>query len=261
MTTIVHAKEHAHHLKELDLSVMHPIRHQEIGNKFAMTNRHPTRSPIYALFSETLGGLSVIRAYGLAEDFSIQNEKLVSGNVSAWYTLKACDRWLSVRLEILGQVVVLLAALLAVGTSVNSRADGTASGLAGFSLSYAMAITGLMNWTVRTAAELEAQATSVERVAHYTDNVAQEPMEKPSATRKEEIVPTVWPSKGSIEFSKYKMKYRETTPEVLHGVSFTIKGGNKIGVVGRTGSGKSSLMVSLCRLIEDQCHTHHLARS
>lgn len=214
-----------------------------------------TRSPIYALFSETLGGLSVIRAYGLAEDFSIQNEKLVSGNVSAWYTLKACDRWLSVRLEILGQVVVLLAALLAVGTSVNSRADGTASGLAGFSLSYAMAITGLMNWTVRTAAELEAQATSVERVAHYTDNVAQEPMEKPSATRKEEIVPTVWPSKGSIEFSKYKMKYRETTPEVLHGVSFTIKGGNKIGVVGRTGSGKSSLMVSLCRLIEDQCHT------
>lgn len=214
-----------------------------------------TRSPIYALFSETLGGLSVIRAYGLAEDFSIQNEKLVSGNVSAWYTLKACDRWLSVRLEILGQVIVLLAALLAVGTSVNSRADGTASGLAGFSLSYAMAITGLLNWTVRTAAELEAQATSVERVAFYTDNVAQEPMEKPSATRKEEIVPTVWPAKGSIEFNKYKMKYRESTPEVLHGVSFTIRGGEKVGVVGRTGSGKSSLMVSLCRLIEDQCHS------
>jgi len=214
-----------------------------------------TRSPIYALFSETLGGLSVIRAYGLAEDFSVQNEKLVSGNVSAWYTLKACDRWLSVRLEILGQVIVLLAALLAVGTSVNSRADGTASGLAGFSLSYAMAITGLLNWTVRTAAELEAQATSVERVAYYTDNVAQEPMEKPSATRKEEIVPAVWPSKGSIEFNKYKMKYRESTPEVLHGVSFTIKGGEKVGVVGRTGSGKSSLMVSLCRLIEDQCHS------
>ena len=129
-----------------------------------------TRSPIYAHFSESLGGLSVFRAYALQGDFSERNEANVARNVAAWYTLKCCDRWLSVRLEILSQVVVLAAALLALGTAVGqTRADGTAAGLAGFSLSYAMAITGLMNWTVRTAAECEAQMNSVERLTHYSD--------------------------------------------------------------------------------------------
>ena len=106
-----------------------------------------TKSPIFALFSETLNGLPVIRAYGLSGVFAAANEERISDNVSAWYTLRSCDRWLSIRLETLGNVVVLAAALLAVGTTISvSRQEGSSSGLAGFSLSYAMALTGLLNW-------------------------------------------------------------------------------------------------------------------
>jgi ATP-binding cassette subfamily C (CFTR/MRP) protein 1 len=224
-----------------------------------------TRSPIFAHFSETLGGLSVIRAYGLQGEFAGQNEAKVSSNVAAWYTLKSCDRWLSIRLEVVGNSVVLAAALLAVGTALDSsRSEGTAAGLAGFSLSYAMAITGLLSWTVRTAAETEQMMNSVERLAHYTDTTPTEPFDcprdrdtgKPVAPA---AVPDGWPTAGALTFRDYRMSYREGTPEVLHGVSFDLRGGQKVGIVGRTGSGKSSLMVSLFRLIEDACHSGTIA--
>lgn len=242
-----------------------------------------TRSPVYAHFSETLGGLSVIRAYALQGFFAHQNEDKVAANVSAWYTLKSCDRWLSVRLEILGNMIVLAAALLAAGTAVQSyRTEGTAAGLAGFSLSYAMSITSLMNWAVRSAAETEQQMNSVERLSHYADTTPMEPYDspvKPSPAVSLAVIkgntkasgatpklirpipvpavetPAGWPSTGSVEYKDYRMCYREGTPEVLHGVSFAVKGGEKVGIVGRTGSGKSSLMVSLFRLIQDDCHT------
>ena len=142
-----------------------------------------TRSPIYAHFSESLGGLSVIRAYGLQESFAQRNEDNVARNVAAWYTLKCCDRWLSIRLEILGQFIVLAAALLALGTAVSAQAvGGTAAGVAGFSLSYAMAITALLNWCVRTMAEMEQQMNSVERLCHYVDTTASEPFEAPRSS-------------------------------------------------------------------------------
>ena len=137
-----------------------------------------TRSPIYAHFSESLGGLSTIRAYGLGSYFAAENERRVAANISSWYTLKACDRWLSIRLENLGNFVVLAAALLAVGTNSN-RGEGTAAGLAGFSLSFAMAVTGLANWLVRTFSEAEQQMNSVERTTHYIDNVVTEPYDVP----------------------------------------------------------------------------------
>lgn len=220
-----------------------------------------TRSPIFAHFSETLGGLSVIRAYALQNDFAKQNEDKVARNVSAWYTLKSCDRWLSIRLEILGNVIVLAAALLAVGTTISSsRKEGTSAGLAGFSLSYAMAITGLMNWLVRTAAETEQMMNSVERICHYIDTTPTEPYDNPRDKETGKplppaLPPTNWPADGKVEYRDYRMRYRDNTPEVLHGVNFSIPGGSKVGIVGRTGSGKSSLMVSLFRLIEDNCHS------
>jgi ATP-binding cassette subfamily C (CFTR/MRP) protein 1 len=219
-----------------------------------------TRSPVYAHFSEALGGLPVIRAYGLQQLFARENEKKIATHISAWYTLKSCDRWLSIRLETIGNIIVLLNALLAVGTAVASdRAEGTAAGLAGFSLSYALSIVALLNWAVRTAAEAEQQMNSMERVAHYTDTTPQEPMEAPrdAQTGKElplMALPQGWPARGELEYKDYRMKYRDNTPEVLHGISFHIRGGEKVGIVGRTGSGKSSIMASLFRLIEDRNH-------
>lgn len=271
-----------------------------------------TRSPIYAHFSETLGGLSTIRAYGLPSSFARQNEDKIASNVCAWYTLKSCDRWLSIRLELLGNVIVLAAGMLAAGTLAaeaargQGRQEGTAAGLAGFSLSYAMSITVMLNWAVRTAAETEQQMNSVERLTYYQDTTPNEPYEVPSnaasaalaAAAKAKLMedsasssagtpeeeeeedaiesagaraksaaalaaalslypggkpPANWPSAGTVEYKGYRMKYRKGTPEVLHGVSFHVAGGEKVGIVGRTGSGKSSLLVSLFRLIEDEC--------
>lgn len=123
-------------------------------------------SPIFAHFSETLNGLTTIRAYGLVEPFSHSNASKISANIATWYSLRACDRWLSVRLEMLGSLIVLAAALLASGTA-QGRSEGSSAGLAGFSLSWAIAITAMLNWLVRTYAETEQTMNSVERVLHY----------------------------------------------------------------------------------------------
>jgi ABC-type multidrug transport system fused ATPase/permease subunit len=228
------------------------------------------RSPVYAHFSETLGGLSVIRAYGLVRPFAAQNEAKVSSNISAYYTLKSCDRWLSIRLEVLGNVIVLANALLAVGTAASmSRTGSSAAGIAGFSLSYALSITGMLNWTVRTAADTEQQMNSVERICYYPDTVKPEPYEPKArgaavagadgALVAAPAPPAAWPATGSIEFRDYRMRYRPGTPEVLHGVNFAVAGGEKVGIVGRTGSGKSSIMVSLFRLVDEACHSGRIA--
>jgi ABC-type multidrug transport system fused ATPase/permease subunit len=98
---------------------------------------------------------------------------------------------------------------------------------------------------------------SVERLTHYVDTIEAEPFDAPAAGRAPapSPLPPSWPAKGALEFRDYRMSYRAGTPEVLHGVSFAVRGGEKVGIVGRTGSGKSSLMVSLFRLIEDRCHS------
>ena len=220
-----------------------------------------TRSPIYAHFSETLGGLPVIRAYGLSAAFGAASEARVADNIAATYTLKTCDRWLSVRLETIGNVVVLSAGLLCYGTIASTRAEGSATGLSGFALSTAMALTGLLNWVVRTSAECEQQMNSVERVTHYLDTIPSEPFDTPLPLG-DSLVPRVvapspagWPAHGVLAVDNYRMRYRETTPEVLRGISFSVKAGEKIGIVGRTGSGKSSLIAALFRLIEGKCHS------
>ena len=217
-----------------------------------------TRSPIYAHFSETLGGLSTIRAYRLAGAFAASNEARVADNIAAYYTLKACDRWLSVRLETLGNAVVLATALLCVGTlpAAATGARGSGSGLTGFALTYAMALTGMANWLVRTAAEAEQNMTSVERLTHYVDHTAGEAYAPPPAAPRP---PPGWPATGALAFQHYSMRYREDTPTVLKGVSFDVRAGERVGVVGRTGSGKSSVLVSLFRLVEEKCRSGAIA--
>ncbi|KAA0153767.1 hypothetical protein FNF28_06903 [Cafeteria roenbergensis] len=213
-----------------------------------------TRSPIYAHFGETLGGLSTIRAYGQAARFAGLNEKYVDANAAAWYTLRSCDRWLSVRLEILGNLIVLLSAVLA-AASASAEADaGTVdqagtlgiAALAGFALSYSLTITSVMNWAVRTLAETENLLNSVERVVLTGETTPQESRADPPVDDK-------WASAGSIEFSDVRMRYREDSPEVLHGVSFKINPGEKVGVVGRSGSGKSTIMQVIFRIPLDNC--------
>lgn len=175
-------------------------------------------------------------------------------------------------MENLGNLIVLAAALLAVGTAT-ARTGGGAAGLAGFSLSFALAVTSLANFLVRSFSDLEQQLNAVERCKYYIDTVPQEEMVKPQGAP---VPPPSWPftpvapadggepvpglapgatSGAAVVFTKYAMRYRPSTPEVLHGVSFAVRAGERIGVVGRTGSGKSSLLAALFRLIGDDCHS------
>jgi len=246
-----------------------------------------SRSPIYAQFSETLGGLTTIRAYDQAKRFMDEFEKKVDKNTRASYSIKTADRWLATRLESIGATITGLAALLATNLAMNG--SGSAS-LAGLSLTYAIGITGLLSFGTRSFAQLESTMNSAERVLHYTEEIPHEAPytseelqdeidednnkkkkhpKKDNDDDKDELskIPpstfavvqsggkvsdksTSWPEKGAIELKNLKMRYRSETPLVLRGLNLTIQGGNRVGVVGRTGSGKSSLFLTLLRLVE-----------
>ncbi|KAJ8340242.1 hypothetical protein SKAU_G00348750 [Synaphobranchus kaupii] len=118
--------------------------------------------------------------------------------------------------------------------------------LKGLALSYTIQLTGTLQYTVKLSTELEARFTSVERLQEYiTDCVSEAPRKVKHAA-----IPDGWPIKGAITFQGYQMKYRENTPIVLNGLNLSIAGREKIGIVGRTGSGKSSLIAALLRLVE-----------
>ncbi|XP_054060449.1 ATP-binding cassette sub-family C member 2 isoform X2 [Rissa tridactyla] len=198
-----------------------------------------TRSPIYSHFGETVSGLSVIRAYGHQERFLQQNESTMDINQKTVYSWIISNRWLAIRLEFVGSLVVFFSALLAV------ISKGTLEGgIVGLSVSSALNVTQTLNWLVRTSSELETNIVAVERVHEYT----KVKNEAPWVTEKRP--PRGWPSKGEIQFIDYKVRYRPELELVLQGITCNIGSTEKVGVVGRTGAGKSSLTNCLFRVLE-----------
>jgi ATP-binding cassette subfamily C (CFTR/MRP) protein 1 len=199
-----------------------------------------TRSPIYNQFSESLGGLSTIRAYAVEPVCEDKNSDIVNTNTRTQFTQRMVERWLSVRLECIGNVVVGVAGLL----GVSSAGTGTYAGFIGISLVYGMRVTGMLNWAVRSTTELATQMNCVERILHYVKTV--EPEEKENSIEP----PVGWPHAGVVEFKKYSMRYRPGLDLVLKEVDCVVEAGEKVGICGRTGSGKSSLMLALFRMVE-----------
>ncbi|KAL2856233.1 P-loop containing nucleoside triphosphate hydrolase protein [Aspergillus pseudodeflectus] len=202
-----------------------------------------TRSPIYAHFQESLGGISTIRAYRQEERFSLESEWRMDANLRAYFPSISANRWLAVRLEFIGSVIILAAALL----SIIAVATGSkiSAGSVGLAMSYALQITQSLNWIVRQTVEVETNIVSVERVLEY----ASLPSEAPEVIFKNR--PAIgWPAQGAVSFQNYSTRYREGLDLVLKDVSLDIKPREKIGVVGRTGAGKSSLTLALFRIIE-----------
>ncbi|OWK62309.1 Canalicular multispecific organic anion transporter 1 [Lonchura striata] len=198
-----------------------------------------TRSPIYSHFGETVSGLSVIRAYGHQERFLKQNEITMDINQKSVYSWIVSNRWLAIRLEFVGSLVVFFSALLAV------IAKGTLEGgIVGLSVSSALNVTQTLNWLVRTSSELETNIVAVERVHEYMTVKN----EAPWVTKKHP--PHGWPSRGEIQFVDYKVRYRPELDLVLQGITCNIGSTEKVGVVGRTGAGKSSLTNCLFRVLE-----------
>ncbi|XP_028844499.1 ATP-binding cassette sub-family C member 2 [Denticeps clupeoides] len=198
-----------------------------------------SRSPIYSHFGETVSGLSVIRAYGHQERFLKHNEVTIDENLKTVYPWIVSNRWLAIRLESLGNFVVFFSALFA----VLSRGS-LDSGLVGLSISYALNVTQTLNWLVRMTSELETNIVAVERVSEYCE------IENEAPWVMEKRPPQGWPDAGRLRFDQYKVRYRPELDLVLHGITCDIESAEKIGIVGRTGAGKSSLTNCLFRIIE-----------
>uniref|UniRef100_A0A8B9GD15 Multidrug resistance-associated protein 1 n=1 Tax=Amazona collaria TaxID=241587 RepID=A0A8B9GD15_9PSIT len=200
-----------------------------------------SRSPVYSHFNETLLGVSVIRAFEEQKRFIKQNDMKVDENQKAYYPSIVANRWLAVRLEYVGNCIVLFAALFAV-----MARNKLSAGLVGLSvLLFFLQITAYLNWLVRMSSELETNIVAVERVKEYAE------MEKEAEWSIEQTAPaSTWPEEGKIEFRGYGLRYREDLDLVLKNINVTINGGEKIGIVGRTGAGKSSLTLGLFRINE-----------
>ncbi|OQV17409.1 Multidrug resistance-associated protein 1 [Hypsibius exemplaris] len=202
-----------------------------------------SRSPIYSHFQESVTGTSTIVAMKQSERFIQDNEERVDLNNASYYPNLVSQRWLAVRLESVGNLATFFAALFAV---VGRDKDwGVAPKDMGLSISYALTMTQTLNWLVRINGELETSIVSVERIKEYTE-VPQEadwiiPESRPEKS---------WPQRGEIKFDNYQTRYRPELELVLKGVVADIGAGEKIGIVGRTGAGKSSLTLALFRIIE-----------
>ncbi|XP_057325978.1 multidrug resistance-associated protein 1 isoform X1 [Microplitis mediator] len=199
-----------------------------------------SRSPIYSHFGESITGAQTIRAFNVQERFIYESERRVDFNQICYYPSIISNRWLAVRLEMLGNMIIFFAAIF----SVLGR-DSLSPGLVGLSISYALQITQTLNWLVRMTSDVETNIVAVERIKEYGETPQEAAWEIPSTAP-----PKDWPSEGCVEFRDYKVRYREGLDLVLNGISFAVNGGEKIGIVGRTGAGKSSLTLSLFRIIE-----------
>ena len=197
------------------------------------------RSGVFARFSEAVSGISSIRAYGLQDHFTVGLKREVDQMNSAYYLTFSNQRWLSVRLDAIGNLLVFTTGILVVTSRFN-----VSPSIAGLVLSYILSIVQMIQFTVRQLAEVENNMVSTERLHYYGTELDEEP---PLHLKG---IPDSWPEKGEIVFNEVQMRYREGLPLVLQGLNMTVAGGERIGIVGRTGAGKSSIMSTLFRLVE-----------
>ena len=200
-----------------------------------------SRSPIYSHFSETLTGTTTIRAFQMDQQFIAESERKVDFNQICYYPSIIGYRWLSVLLENTGNLLTFAAAIFVVVAG-----DNVEPGEVGLIISYAVNVTSVLTWLVRTTADVETNIVAVERIKEYSDIPSEAEWNSCNSDKPTET----WPEFGNVNFKEYAMRYREGLDLVLKSISCEVVGGEKIGIVGRTGAGKSSLTMALFRLVE-----------
>ncbi|KAH9068491.1 ABC transporter [Lactarius deliciosus] len=199
------------------------------------------RSSLYSHFSETLSGIATIRAYGEEQRFFNENRDRVNVENRAYWMTVTNQRWLGIRIDLLGTLLILAVAILTVATRFSVSPAQT-----GVALSYILYVQLSFSYMARQLAEVENDMNSVERIVYYARDLEQEPRHEIPGHKP----PAPWPSNGKLEINEAVLKYRPELPLVLKGLTMSVEGGEKIGIVGRTGAGKSSIMIALFRIVE-----------
>ncbi|XP_039200573.1 ATP-binding cassette sub-family C member 8 isoform X5 [Crotalus tigris] len=212
-----------------------------------------TQLPLLSHFSETVEGLTTIRAFSQILNYKLEiqyesrfKQKLLeytdSNNIASLF-LTAANRWLEVRMEYIGACVVLIAAVTSITSSLKNNLS---SGLVGLGLTYALMVSNYLNWMVRNLADMELQLGAVKRLNGLIKTEAEnyEGLLSPAQ------IPQNWPDQGEIQIQNLSVRYDSTLKPVLKHVSAHISPGQKIGICGRTGSGKSSFSLAFFRMVD-----------
>ncbi|EHA97373.1 Multidrug resistance-associated protein 6, partial [Heterocephalus glaber] len=197
-------------------------------------------SSVCSHVAEMFQGSAVVRAFQAQDHFVAQSDALMDMNQRVSFPRLVADRWLAVNLELLGNGLVFVAAMCAVLSKAHLSA-----GLVGFSVSAALQVTQTLQWVVRSWTDLENSMLSVERVQDYAHTPKEAPWTLPACAAR-----PPWPRGGQIEFRDFGLRHWPELPLAVRGVSFQVHAGEKVGIVGRTGAGKSSLAGGLLRLQE-----------
>lgn len=201
-----------------------------------------TRSPVYSSFSVAIEGKTTIRSFGVQKLFENELNRVLNDNTRVFFSFTSTGRWLGVRLDLLSAIffIVLLFATILLRNDIHL----TAASL-GLLISYVLQMVGLLQWTVRQSAEVENLMISAERILEYSD------LPKETSVSEDYSAPDKdWPNQGKISLQQLSMKYHGSPNPVLNNISVNIRPGTKLGVVGRTGAGKSSFINALFRLSE-----------
>uniref|UniRef100_A0A3B4TBB4 Multidrug resistance-associated protein 4 n=1 Tax=Seriola dumerili TaxID=41447 RepID=A0A3B4TBB4_SERDU len=200
-----------------------------------------TRSPVFSHLSSSLQGLSTIRAFKVQQRFQQMFDEFQDLHSEAWFLFLTTSRWFAVRLDGICSIFVTITAF-----GCLYLRDGLEPGAVGLALSYAVTLTGMFQWGVRQSAEIENMMTSVERVVEYAE------LEREAPWETDKKPPHDWPKTGSITFDRVNFSYSASEPLVLKNLTVVFTSREKVGIVGRTGAGKSSLISALFRLAEPE---------
>lgn len=202
------------------------------------------KSPVFEQFGSALTGVATIRGFDKAQSYVERMFKIIDDYDTATWYLWLFNRWMGWRMALVGSMFAVIVSLLILLT------PGIDAALAGFALAFALEFSNCVVWTIRLYANLELNMNAAERIVEYT--------ELPTETLQGSSPPAAWPTGGSIEVEDLVVGYAPDLPPVLKGLSFSVKTNERIGVVGRTGAGKSSLTLALFRFLEARSGTIHI---
>ncbi|GAB2220245.1 hypothetical protein Droror1_Dr00007888 [Drosera rotundifolia] len=205
-----------------------------------------TKAPLIHHFSESISGVSTIRSFSKQESFCHENIKRVNANFRMDFHNNGSNEWLGFRLELIGSFILCISTffMIFLPSSIIKPEN------IGLSLSYGLSLNAVLFWAIYISCFVENKMVSVERIKQFTSIPSEAEW-----TMKDLLPPPNWPSHGNIELQDLHVRYRPNTPLVLKGITISIRGGEKIGIVGRTGSGKSTLIQVFFRLVEPSAGT------